>query len=208
MAIDGGVVVAYLAAHLLKGGRRIADSALESLMDRLVERVSVRLGERPLNTLDQDPTDPRNQRLVASKISEAMRADRAFARELTGLVKDLNRRGGQRFINQVYAETSVQSFGSGHAIGRDLIYAPHPRDPSDMSGSAAWVKVLAMLGALLCIGAFGLFGYTMFTDDRPPGSTGPPDGIVQAGAVFFAGLVVMAIAGFANMFTKPPPPPF
>ena len=208
MAIDGGVVVAYLTASLLKGGRRIADRALESLMDRLVERVSDRLGPRPINTLERDPADPGNQRLVAGKISEAMRADRAFARELTQLVTELNRHGGRQFINEVYAETNIQAFGGGHAIGGNLIYAPPPRDPSDISDSPAWVKVLAMLGGLLCIGAFGIFGYALFTNDPVPGETGPPDGVVQAAAVFFAGLVVMAVAGFANMFTKRPPPPF
>jgi hypothetical protein len=206
--IDGGVVVAYLAAYLLKGGRRIADTALESLLDRLVERVAARLGPRPLNTLEQDPADRRNQQLVAGKIDEAIRADQSLARELTQLVGELNRHGGQQFVNEVYAQKNIQAWGGGHAVGRDLIYAPAPHDPRITAESSAWVKVLAMLGALLCLGAFGLFGYTLFTDDRPPGSTGPPDGIVGAGAVFFAGLVVMALAGFANLFTKRPPPRF
>ena len=205
--IDGGVVVAYLAAYLLKGGRRIADTALESMMDRLVERVEARLGPRPLNTLGQDPADRRNQQLVAGKLDEAMRADQSLAGELTQLVTELNRHGGQQFVNEVYAQTNIQAWG-GHAVGGDLIYAPAPPDPRITAESSAWVKVLGMLGALLCLGAFALFGYTMFTDDRPPGSTGPPDGIVQAGAVFFAGLVVMALAGFANLFTKRPPPRF
>ena len=55
--IDGGVVVAYLAAYLLKGGRRIADTALESMVDRLVERVAAPQGARPRNTHEQDPPD-------------------------------------------------------------------------------------------------------------------------------------------------------
>ncbi len=137
-----------------------------------------------------------------------MRADRTFARELSQLVTELNHRGGQQYINQIKAETVVVHSGTGPAVGRDLIYAPPPHQQGITSDSPAWVKVLGMLGALLCIAAFGLFGYTMFTDNRPPGSTGPPDGIVQAGAVFFVGLVVMALAGFANMFTKPPRSPF
>ena len=210
--IDGGVVVAYLAAYLLKGGRRIADAAVESLIGQLVERVSVRLGPRPLNTLERAPADPQNQRLVANKITEAMRDDAGLARELTQLVTELNRRGGKGYINQInqiYAETVVQHYGTGPAIGGDLIYAPPPHQSGITPESPTWVKVLGMLGALLCLGAFGIFGYTLFTDDRPPGSTGPPDGVVQAGAVFFAGLVVMALAGFANMlFTKRPPSPF
>lgn len=208
MAIDGGVVVAYLTAYVLRGGRRVADHALESLMNRLVDRVSNTLGDRPLNTLKRDQGGERSQRLVASKISEAMRADPSFARELRQLVAELDSHGGRLFINQIQAETSVVHSGTGHAIGGDVYYAPPPPSQGITPDSSAWVKVLAMLGALMCIGAFGLFGYTLFTDDRPPGDTSTPDGVVQAGAVFFAGLVVMALAGFANMFTKRPPPPF
>ena len=206
--VDGGVVVAYLAAYLLKGGGRVVSAAVDAAVERLVERVSVRLGPRPLNTLERAPTDPDNQALVARKITEAMRADPSIARELTQLVSELNQLGGHQYINTINAETVVQHWGTGPAVGRDLIYAPPPQTQGITPESPAWVKLLAMLGALLCLAAFGIFGYTLFTDDRPPGSTGPPDGIVQAGAVFFAGLVIMALAGFANMFTKRTPPPF
>lgn len=204
--IDGGIVVGYLTAYLLKGGKRLADRTLESLLDRLVQRVDERLGPRPLNTLNQKPGDARTEGLVQARIEDAMQADPSFATEMARLIEALDERGGQQFVNQVYAETNVQAFGGGPAVGRDLIYAPTP-DPSDISDAPAWVKLFAVLGIALCLGGFALFGYTMFTHNPEFGDPNFgefPPGIARAAVVFFIGFIFLGIASFGRALSKRP----
>ena len=204
--IDGGIVVGYLTAYLLKGGKRLADSTFDALLDRLVQRVEQRLGPRPINTLNQSPGDARTEGLVQARIEDAMQADPSFAADLANLIEQLDQRGGQQFVNQVYAETSVQSFGSGPAVGRDLIYAPTP-DPSDISDAPAWVKLLAVVGTAACLAAFGLFGYTLFTDNPDfddPSFGEVPAGIARAAVIFFVGFILLAIASFGRALSKRP----
>ena len=206
--IDGGIVVGYLTAYLLKGGKRLADTAFESLLESLAERVKERLGPAPLTALNQHPKDPGTEGLVKASIDNAMAADPSFAAQLTGLIQSLNERGGQQFVNEVYAQTSVQHFGTGPAVGRDFYYAPPPPDPSDMSGAPGWVKFFAVLGAVLCLAAFALFGYTLFNESQhdlnDPPSSGFPPGIAQAAVIFFIGFLFLGVASMGRAFSKRP----
>jgi hypothetical protein len=205
MPIDGGVIVAYLTAYLLKGGRRLADRTLESLLERLVQRVAERLGPSPVNALKTRPGDPANSALVQDEIDDAMRVDPVFGAEMTKLIDSLNRRGGQRFVNQVFAQSNVQSFGSGPAVGRDLIYAPPAPSESDISDAPGWVKLFFVIGVGLCLTGFGLFGYTLLTwnpEVTDPNFGETPPGIARAAAVFFVGFVVVAVAAIGRATSK------
>jgi hypothetical protein len=207
MPIDGGIVVSYLTAYLLKGGKRLADRTFESLLDRLVQRVRERLGPRPVDTLKERPGDPANEALVQDEIDDVMRADRSFAAEVTRLIESLERRGGQQFVNQVYAQNNVQVIGRGLAAGGDIVYAPPPPDPSDISDAPFWVKLFLVVGAALCLTAFALFGYTLFTHDPELGDPDfgdPPPGIARAAVVFFVGFIVLAAAAIGRSMSKRP----
>jgi hypothetical protein len=198
------VVVGYLTAFLLKGGKRLGDRALDALLNNLVERVQRKLGPRPLNVLNQNPGNPQSERLVGEGIDQAMRVDPQFAADIAYLVESLNRRNGQYFVNQVYGGISAVSTGSGPAIG---YYAPPPPDPSDISDAPAWVKLFVVLGAVLCFAGVALFGYGMFNWTSEPSSPDfkefPPE-VVGGAALFLVGLVVLAIAGIGRSMSRRP----
>ena len=69
-----------------------------------------------------------------------------------------------------------------------------------------WYVASVALGFLICLAAFGVFGYTLFTDtpDFEPGS-GPqvPEGVLIAGAMFLAGFVIMAVASLVRAIVNP-----
>jgi hypothetical protein len=207
MPIDGGIVVGYLTAYLLKGGKRLADRTFEALLDRLVDRVQERLGPRPVSTLERKPGDTANEALVQDEIDEAMRTDPSFAAELTRLIESLERRGGRQFVNQVYAQNNVQVIGRGLAVGGDFTYAPPPPDPSDISDAPLWVKAFLVLGTALCLAGLALFGYTLFTHDPEfgdPDFGDTPPGIGRAAVVFFIGFVVVGVAAIGRSMAKRP----
>jgi hypothetical protein len=124
MPIDGGIVVGYLTAYLLKGGKRLADRTFEALLDRLVDRVQERLGPRPVSTLERKPGDTANEALVQDEIDEAMRTDPSFAAELTRLIESLERNGTlpgrprPLRLHLVDARSGIRRSGlRGHAAG-------------------------------------------------------------------------------------------
>jgi hypothetical protein len=204
MPIDGGLVVGYLTAALIRGGKRWADRNIDSLLDRLTTVVVQRMGHRPLDRLAADPRDERLQREVGLTIDGAVSVDGAFARELAEVVDRLDRQGGRQVLNQVYAQMNVQAFDHGMAIGRDFNYF-HAPDPTDYSGAPAWVKLFIVVGTLLAVAGLGLFGYTLFTDNpdlNDPSFGETPPGIGRAAAIFFAGFVILGIASLGRGLSK------
>jgi hypothetical protein len=63
--LDGGLVVGYLTAFLLRGARRLADRAFESGLDRLADVVESRIGRRSLDRLEENPAMPTSRRRSA-----------------------------------------------------------------------------------------------------------------------------------------------
>jgi hypothetical protein len=108
MALDGGLIVGYLTAAFLRAGGRLADRAVDSLLNRLVELVGSRMGRGPLDRLAGNPRDEATQREVGLIIDGAISVDRAFSRELAQLVAELDKRGGRQLVNNVYAQMTCR----------------------------------------------------------------------------------------------------
>ena len=68
MPIDGGLIVGYLTAALLRGGQRWADRTVDSLLDRLTELVTRRMGRGFLVRLGHNPRDETVQREVGRNV--------------------------------------------------------------------------------------------------------------------------------------------
>ncbi len=81
-----------------------------------------------------------------------------------------------------------------------LVIGKPPSPPS------RWFILLVSLGFLTCVAAFGVFGYTLFTDspDLQPGS-GPqvPEGVMLAGGMFLTGFLIMVIASLVRAIINP-----
>jgi hypothetical protein len=192
MALDGGLIVGYLTAALLRAGGRLADRALDSLLNRLIDLVASRMGRAPLDRLAGNPRDEATQREVSLVIDGAISVDRAFARELAQLVAELDKRGGRQLVNRVYAQMNVQAFDHGIAIGRDFNYF-HAPDPADYSNAPLWVKFCIVLGSVVAVAGLFIFGYSFFTDIT---------GIPFAFGVFFAGFVILGIGSIGRAMSR------
>lgn len=204
MPIDGGLIVGYLTAALLRAGRRWADRTMDSLLNRLTDLVASRMGHGPLDRLAGNPGDEGVQREVGLTIDGALTVDRGFARELAEVVAELDRRGGRQIVNQVYAQMNVQAFDHGVAIGRDFNYF-HAPDPSDYSDAPSWVKFCVVLGSALAAAGVFIFGYTLFTgipDVNDPGFGETPPGIPLAFGVFFIGFLILGIGAIGRAMSK------
>lgn len=204
MALDGGLIVGYLTAAAVGAGKRWVDRSVDSLLDRLTAKVAGRVGRGPVDRLEQNPRDEQTQRELGLTIDGAISGDRAFARDIANIVAELDKRGGRKMINQVYAHNNVQAFDHGIAVGGDFNYF-HTPDPSDLSGAPLWTKFFIALGAATCISAFGIFGYTLFTDmpelgDPDFGDT--PPGIPLAAAVFFIGFILVGIGSMGASMSR------
>jgi hypothetical protein len=201
VVIEIGAVVGYLAAHLLRGTRDVADSAIGELVDELAAVVVGKLGGRSLDGLSRAPRDGRVQKRLGDRISAAARRDARFREDLAALLEELDDAGGRTIIN---SGTFVQASGGSHAAGRDLTIVDIP-DPSDMSGAPGWIKLCIGLGTLVCLAGMFIFGYTLFTEIADANVTQPspgtPPGIPLAAAVFFAGFVLMGIGAFGRAVT-------
>lgn len=204
LVIDGGLIVGYLTAALVRASQRWGDRTLDSMLDRLAALVARRLGRQPLDRLARNPTDSSVQREVGLTIDGAVSVDKAFERELSKLVTELDRRGGRQVINQVYAQMNVQAFDHGIAVGGDFNYFNVP-DPTDLSTAAWWVKFCVVVGAVTAISGLFIFGYTLFTDmpdlnDPDFGET--PPGIPLAFGVFFIGFVILGIGSLGRAMSR------
>lgn len=204
MPIDGGLVVGYLTAALLRAGKRWGDRTLDQLLDRLTSLVAHRMGRAPLDRLAGNPRSSDVQRDVGLTLDGAISVDRAFARELAEVISALDQRGGRRLVNNVYSQMNVQAFDHGLAVGGDFNYF-HAPDPTDISDAPGWVKVCIVLGSMLAVGGLFIFGYTLFTgipDVDDPTFNDIPPGIPLAFGVFFAGFVVLGIASLGRAMSK------
>jgi hypothetical protein len=203
MPIDGGLVVGYLTAALVRGGKRWADRAIDSLLDRLTSLVMGRMGAEPLDQLASNPQDERLQREMGLRLDGAVTVDRDFARELADVVRELDDHGGRNILNQVYTQLNVQAFDHGTAIGNfNQFNVP---DPTDYSGAPAWIKLFIVVGMLLAVAGLGIFGYTLFTENtdlNDPNFGEMPPGFGVAAAVFFAGFVILGIASLGRGLSK------
>jgi hypothetical protein len=204
MPIDGGLIVGYLTAALLRGGHRVADRTLDALLDRLTALVARRMGRGTLDRLKGHVRDENVQRDVGLTLDGAIKIDPSFARELAAVIADLDRRGGRQLINQVYARTNVQAFQDGIAVGGNFNVYP-AADAHDYSDAPPWVKLCIVVGTAAAVAGLFVFGYTLFTDmpdlnDPDFGQT--PRGLAVAAAVFFAGFVILGIGSLGGGLSK------
>jgi hypothetical protein len=207
MVLDGGVVVAYLAASL---ARHVTDRTIGTALNRLTASVTSRLGSSWRDEIRSG--DPNAGHRLAIQLNEARARDRRFDEELKALVQQLDRHDGRRFLTNVYAPGGRVTMGMEGAIvaGRDLFFADV--DPqADLRRSPGWVKVMYVLGTLIGLCGFGIFGYVGFGEYdsgrvslENPGSleNGFPPGLLAGAAVFFAGLVLTGIAKVAAGVTR------
>jgi hypothetical protein len=204
MPLDGGLIVGYLTAALARGGRRVADRAVDALLDRLVDLVQERVGSGPIEALGRRPGDETAEAWVAGSIDATARADPALGRELSAVIAELDRHGGRGLVNQVYAEMNVQAIGGGVAVGRDFTYLNAP-DPSDLSDAPLWAKTCIALGFALAVAGLGIFFYTLFTgipDAGEPGFGETPPGIPLAFGVFFVGFILVGIGSVGRAMSR------
>ena len=202
--IDGGLIVGYLTAALLRGGRRMADKTVDAMLDRLIDLVAERIGAGPVDRLQAHPREDVIQREVGLVIDGAASGDTNFAHELAVLVAELDRRGGRQMINEVYAQINVQAFDHGVAVGGDFNYFNAP-DPDDMSDAPGWVKFCIVLGWAIAVSGIFIFGYTLFTESssaNDASSSEPPAGVALAFAVFFVGFIISGIGAIGRSFSK------
>lgn len=204
MPIDGGLVVGYLTAAVLRAGKRAGDKVLDSLLDRLASLVAQKMGGGTLDRLARDARSAEVQRDLGLRLDGAISVDQDFAGQLASLVDSLDRNGGRQLVNNVYAQMNVQAFDQGMAVGGDFNYF-HAPDPSDISDAPVWVKLFIVVGGVLVVSAFFIFGYTLFTDmpdlEDPDFGKIPP-GIPLAAGVFFGGFVVLLVASVGRAMSR------
>lgn len=209
--IDGGVIAAYLAAAVARGGERLLGRVVDGALDRLAGSVARRLGPRPADDLAKNPYDSATLGEVSRAIDAVARRDAAFARELAALRRHLDRHEGRRLINQVRARVNVQAFGDGNAAGRDyyegdFYEVTHDYDPGDelISGRGPG-RLLAWIGLLVALSGFAGWMYVIFSGF---GGEGNPfaveliDGVPLAPAAFGAFLVGGLMYGFGAGISK------
>jgi hypothetical protein len=212
--IEGAVVAGYLGLVAARAAGRFVDRKLDGGLDALVGRVRAKLGRGPESDLIRDPADPRVREHVAMAVQRAARGDQRFAADLASILNRLDRLGGRTEIHNVQARLYMEHRGTGDMAGRDIHkYETYFEDPSDFSRSPLWVRALVWLGSLTCLAGFALvlvrmFGF--FADiQRSAGVTdsGPPTlpDLAEFGlgfGVFFAGLLVLSIAGIVKSTTR------
>jgi hypothetical protein len=211
--VDGGVIAAYLAAGVARGGRRLLDRVVDGTLDRLTDSVARRLGPRPAADLAKNPYDGTTLAEVTRAIDAVARYDARFARELAGLRRQLDKHGGWRLVNQVRGRINIQAFGGGNADGRDHNESHHhyvtanDYDSGDeLVAGRGPGQVLAWVGILVALGGFLGWMYVIFTGFGG-GLTGPlglelVDGVPLAPAAFGAFLAGGLMYGIGVSFSK------
>jgi hypothetical protein len=210
--IDGGVIAAYLAVAVARGGRRLLDRVVDGALDRLADSMARKLGPRPAADLAKNPYDSATLAEVTRAVDVVARHDARFARELAGLRRQLDGHGGWRLVNQVRARTNVQAFGGGSAAGRDYYEGDHyattnDYDPGDeLVAGRGGGRVLAWVGLLVALGGFAGWMYVIFTGFG--GGLNSPldlelvDGVPLAPAAFGAFLVGGLMYGLGAAMSK------
>jgi hypothetical protein len=210
--IDGGVIAAYLAAAVARGGGRLLDGAVDGTLDRLADSVARRLGPRPAADLARNPYDSATLAEVSRTIDAVARRDAGFARELAALRRQLDSHGGRLLVNQVRARTDVQAFGGGNAAGRDYFEGDryettNDYDPCDeLVSDQGTGRALAWVGLLIALGGFSGWMCVIFSG-FDSGLSGPldlelVDGVLLAPAAFCAFLAGGLVYGLGTAISK------
>jgi hypothetical protein len=184
-------VTGYLLASLLGVAKRKGEYMLDKALDKLVGRVRQELGQGPTERLRANPDDPDAQRDVQRQIRYAMQNDPAFAGEVRSLVSDLDGLGGQALIREVKV--------TGHVI--------HTLEPP--RAPRGWVGVMVVIGIALCLTGLGIGLLGSLWDNSqstPSGPYSPDPGwdtyTKLSFTIFFAGFVLLAVAGIAHQIQK------
>jgi hypothetical protein len=200
MPLDGGVIVGYLVAALVKG---VAEQSVGSLLRRLTARVRRRMGDGPLDDLRRGSGDPVVREHVAQQIQRVAARDPIFARDLADVQWSLDQSGARYLLGDVHAYRSQMAVGNNPiAIGSIRTGYRHP---GDVRHAPPWAKGLIAVGMLLCIVGVGMFGHTMLTyqpDLSDPDFGRMPDGFGRAAAVFFGGFVLAAVGSLVAALTR------
>ncbi len=164
--IDGGVIAAYLATAVARGGERLLGKAVDAGLDRLSAAVARRMGRGPDADIARDPRSPAVQARVGRAIEAAAQGDPAFARDLAALVGQLDSSGARRLINNVHANVNVQAFGGGYAHFGDYYEGDrygNDDDPGDeiVAGRGAG-RVVAIIGLLVSLAGFVGFASVIY----------------------------------------------
>ncbi len=203
MALDGGLIAGYLAAAARGAGGTSADRRVNSLLERLSARVTQGIGRGPLDRLGQNPHDEATLQEVGLTIDGAIARDRRFARDVTAIVAELDKRGGQQLIDQAYSQPNPSAFGHSTVAGRGS--GVHPMLWFHPATAPLWAKVFVVLGGVVIVTAFVIFGYT-FATDMPelgdPDSFEIPLGFPLAFGTFFFGVVLMGIGSLGAALSK------
>ncbi|GAA5133041.1 hypothetical protein [Pseudonocardia adelaidensis] len=194
--IDGGVIAAYLAAAVARGGRRVPDRVVDGTLDRLTDRVARRLGPRPAAELAKNPYDGATLAEASRAIGAVARHDVRFARELAGLRRKLDKHGGLRLADQVRARAAVRAF---HVSTGDRDVRAEP-----VVGQGAG-RVLALVGILVALTGFACWMYVIVSGFAA-GPAGPVAqelvvGVPPAPAAFGAFLAGVLMFGSGAAFT-------
>ena len=209
--MDPSIIVGYLVAKLMGSTKRFADRQVDKLLDTLTQRVWHRIGgDRALERLARDPQNDVAQEWARASIEQAASADPAWAAELARLQRQLQQRAPDLLVYAPGAETVV-GVNQGYLIHGPVTINQRTGGSEEWSDATTGVKVLAAIAILLCLAGMGLFGAAVLGPHPDPGEPGfadIPAGIPFAGAVFFAGFVLAAIASIAHGFRRRPPGPF
>jgi hypothetical protein len=176
--IDGGVIAAYLAAAVARGGERLVSKAVDAGLDRLSAAVVRRMGRGPDTDLARDPRSPAAQAHVGRAIESAAQRDPAFAQELAALLQQLDRSGGRRLINNVRANVNVQAFDGGYAHFGDYYEGDsytNDYDPGDEIVAGRGIgRFVAIIGLLVAMAGFVGFASVIYGGFASEG-VGPAD---------------------------------
>lgn len=198
------MVVGYVVSYLSGKGRKLADRAVDQLLERLYSEVAANLpGDPAVHRLEQDPGDDRAQAQLVDSLARATESNEVLAAVLEGLVERLGDHGAAELLidapvhGQVFQQVSA-SHGSvvGSIAGDVTIYHGSSADRRWQHAPTS-VKVLAGIGMLLAVVGMGIFFVTLFTHDPDFGDPDfgrIPPGVPVAFGVFFTGFVLAGIA--------------
>lgn len=206
--MDFGVAVGYLVAYLSGKAKRLADQAVNDLLERLYAKVALKLRHDPaMQRLEDDPSDDRAQADVVRSLSALAASGDQVVDDLRRLVAELDRREAQKLVvaapvyGQVFQQVTASQGSIVGSIGRDvnIFQDLEAHALNQLREAALWVKALVALGTCLAFVGLGIFFVTMFTHNPQPGDpdfADMPLGVPLAFGTFFTGLV---LAGIASM---------
>lgn len=212
--MDVGVVVGYLVAFLAGKAKRLADRAVDDLLERLYGKVASKLrGDPSMRQLEDDPSDDRAQANLVKSLSSLTASNDQLAEDLRRLVVELDRRGAKQLIvsapvhGQVFQNVTAEHGSIVGSIGRDVnIYQDaHASELAQLRSAGFLIKALVGLGVFFALSGFGVFFYALFTWNPRPGTPQfgqfPPGSVLGFGLIF-AGIVLGAVAKMILVFRR------